>query len=72
MTTLHSPSRLLPALPHMCPVLPCPSHLSNATTNTQCCVQGEDWEHEDVAADDDVDMGEGEADEGADMSPVRR
>ena len=33
-------------------------------------VQGEDWEHEDVAADDDLDMGEGE--EEAEASPVRK
>ena len=34
--------------------------------------QGEDWEHEDVAADDDIDMGEGEDDPAADVSPVTR
>ena len=33
-------------------------------------LQGEDWEHEDVAADDDLDMGEEEED-GA-ISPVRK
>jgi len=33
-------------------------------------MQGEDWEHEDVAADDDLDMGESEEDEAG--SPVRR
>ncbi len=33
--------------------------------------QGEDWEHEDVAADDDLDMGESEDDADA-PSPVRK
>ncbi|KAL4438167.1 hypothetical protein ABPG77_010528 [Micractinium sp. CCAP 211/92] len=33
--------------------------------------KGEDWEHEDVAADDDLDMGEGEEEEVA-GSPTRR
>lgn len=36
------------------------------------CQQGEDWEHEDVAADDDLDMGEGEDDAAADVAPVTR
>lgn len=35
-------------------------------------LQGEDWEHEDVAADDDIDMGEGEDDAAAEVSPIRR
>ena len=34
-------------------------------------LQGEDWEHEDVAADDDLDMGESEEEAEA-GSPVRK
>jgi hypothetical protein len=33
--------------------------------------QGEDWEHEDVAADDDLDMGDSDEEEAA-GSPVRK
>ncbi|PSC70431.1 transcription initiation factor IIF subunit alpha isoform X2 isoform A [Micractinium conductrix] len=34
--------------------------------------KGEDWEHEDVAADDDLDMGDNEDEEEGAGSPVRR
>ena len=36
-----------------------------------CHPQGEDWEHEEVAADDDLDLGEGEEEEDA-GSPIRK
>ncbi len=34
------------------------------------CMQGEDWEHEEAAADDDLDMGESEEEDVG--SPVRK
>lgn len=46
-----------------------------AATGAALCwaaLQGEDWEHEDVAADDDLDMGEAEDDAAAEVSPIRR
>jgi hypothetical protein len=38
---------------------------------TLLAMQGEDWEHEDVAADDDLDMGDSDEEEAA-GSPVRK
>lgn len=47
---------------HQRPTLPALSHA--------CTPQGEDWEHEEAAADDDLDMGESEEEDAG--SPVRK
>lgn len=82
---LHPPAQSLPVCPvgHVPNGRPCargcnpamrarvsgPSHMPPLFNPAG--LQGEDWEHEDVAADDDLDMGEGEEEEVA-GSPTRR
>lgn len=52
------------------PATALPHPLSAPWANSSC-LQGEDWEHEDVAADDDLDMGESQEEEVV-GSPARR